>query len=80
MCSSPHLKRETYPVFQNVSFRVYLLKLVEIKMIKSRRVRWARNIARKRRRELHRGLWWESLKERGDWEKLNVWNNNWNRS
>jgi hypothetical protein len=33
-------------------------------MIKSRRVRWAGNVARMGRRGMHIGYWWESQKER----------------
>jgi hypothetical protein len=35
-----------------------------IRMIKSRRIRWAGHVARKRRRGIHIGYWWESQKER----------------
>jgi hypothetical protein len=35
-----------------------------IRMIKSRRMRWARNVARMGRRGMHIGYWWESQKER----------------
>jgi hypothetical protein len=35
-----------------------------IKMNKSRRMRWAGNVVRLGRRELHIGYWWESHKEK----------------
>jgi hypothetical protein len=35
-----------------------------IRMIKSRRIRWARHVARMERRGMHKGYWWESQKER----------------
>jgi hypothetical protein len=35
-----------------------------IRMIKSRRMRWAAHVARKGRRRMHIGYWWESQKER----------------
>jgi hypothetical protein len=35
-----------------------------IRMIKSRRVRWAGHVARIWRRGMHKGYWWESQKER----------------
>jgi hypothetical protein len=35
-----------------------------IRIIKSRRMRWAGNVARMGRREMHIGFWWESQKER----------------
>jgi hypothetical protein len=35
-----------------------------IRMLKSRRMRWAGHEARMRRRAIHTGYWWESQKER----------------
>jgi hypothetical protein len=35
-----------------------------IRMIKSRRMRWAGHVARMERIGMHRGYWWESQKER----------------
>jgi hypothetical protein len=35
-----------------------------IRMIKSRRMKWAGHVARMRRRGMHIGYWWESQKER----------------
>jgi hypothetical protein len=35
-----------------------------IKMIKPKRMRWARHVARMGRRGMHTGYWWESQKER----------------
>jgi hypothetical protein len=35
-----------------------------IRMIKSRRMRWAVHVVRMWRREMHIGYWWESQKER----------------
>jgi hypothetical protein len=35
-----------------------------IRMMKSRRMRWARHVAQMGRRGMHEGYWWESQKER----------------
>jgi hypothetical protein len=35
----------------------------KIRMIKLRRMRWARNVARKGRRKIHTRFWWERQKE-----------------
>jgi hypothetical protein len=35
-----------------------------IRMIKSRRMRWAANVVRMRGREMNIGYWWENQKER----------------
>jgi hypothetical protein len=35
-----------------------------IRMIRSRRMRWAEHVALMGRREIHTGFWWESQKER----------------
>jgi hypothetical protein len=35
-----------------------------IRMVKSRRMRWAGHVARIERRELHIGHWWERQKQR----------------
>jgi hypothetical protein len=35
-----------------------------IRMVKSRSMRWAGHVARKRRRGIHIGYWWEIQKER----------------
>jgi hypothetical protein len=35
-----------------------------IRMIQSRRISWARNLARMERRGMNIGYWWESQKER----------------
>jgi hypothetical protein len=37
----------------------------KIRMVKSRGVRWAENVAQIRRRGIHINCWWESQKERG---------------
>jgi hypothetical protein len=43
-----------------------------IRIIKSRRMRWARHVAGMRRRGIHIGFWWGSQKERDYWEDLDV--------
>jgi hypothetical protein len=43
-----------------------------IRMIKSRRMRWAGHIAGMERRGMHIGSWWESQKVRDHWEDLDV--------
>jgi hypothetical protein len=39
-----------------------------IRLIKSRRMRWAGHVARMGRRGMHTGYWWESQKESDHWE------------
>jgi hypothetical protein len=43
-----------------------------IRMIKSRRMRWAGYVARMGRRGMHIGYLWESQKERDHWEDQDV--------
>jgi hypothetical protein len=41
-------------------------------MLKSRKMRWVGHVARMRRRGMHIGYWWESQKERHNYENLDV--------
>jgi hypothetical protein len=43
-----------------------------IKMIMSRRMRWAGHVARMGEKRKHTGYWWESQKERDHWEDQGV--------
>jgi hypothetical protein len=43
-----------------------------IRMIKSRRMRWAGYVARMGRRGMHIEYWWKSQKERNHWEDQDV--------
>jgi hypothetical protein len=43
-----------------------------IRMIKSRRIRWAGHVARMGRRGMHKGYWWESQKKRDHCEDQDV--------
>jgi hypothetical protein len=43
-----------------------------IRMIRSRRMRWAEHVTRKMRRGLYIGCWWESQKERDHYENKQV--------
>jgi hypothetical protein len=50
-------KDELHNLYSSPSIRVF-------RTIKSRRMRWAGNIARMGRRGMYIGYWWESQKER----------------
>jgi hypothetical protein len=39
-----------------------------IRVVKSRRMRWAGHVARMGKREVHRGFWWGDLREGTTWE------------
>jgi hypothetical protein len=43
-----------------------------IRMIKSRRMRWAGHVARMGEKEVHVGYWWESRKGGDHWESQGV--------
>jgi hypothetical protein len=66
-----------YRITQHVGLLLNFLYLVGsfpsvIRMIKSRRMRWAGHVARMGTRGMHIGYWWECQKERDHWEDLNV--------
>jgi hypothetical protein len=41
-------------------------------MVKSRRMRWAGNVAQMGRGEVFTGFWWGNLRERDDWQDPDV--------
>jgi hypothetical protein len=43
-----------------------------IRIIQSRRMRWAGHVARMGRKGMHIGYCWESQKERDDWEDQDI--------
>jgi hypothetical protein len=43
-----------------------------IRMMKSRRMRWAGHVARMERKGMHIGYWWESQKERDEEENQGI--------
>jgi hypothetical protein len=43
-----------------------------IRMIKSRRMRWAGHVAQMGQRVMHVGFWLESQKERDHWEDIDI--------
>jgi hypothetical protein len=43
-----------------------------IRIVKSRRMRWAGHVARMGKREMRLGYWWESQGERGHYEDQDV--------
>jgi hypothetical protein len=51
---------------QNGEFHNLYSSPNKIRVIKSRRMRWAEHVARMGRRGMHIGYWWESEKERDD--------------
>jgi hypothetical protein len=43
-----------------------------VRVVKSRRMRWAGHVARMGRKEVCTGCWWGNLRERGRWEDPDV--------
>jgi hypothetical protein len=47
---------------------LFILLAISVRLIKTRRIHWARNVARMRRTALHRGIWLQRLRERASWK------------
>jgi hypothetical protein len=47
-----------------------------VRVVKSRRMRWAGHVARMGKLELYIGCWWGSLRERGHWGDQDRWKDN----
>jgi hypothetical protein len=56
----------------NEEFHNLYSSLCIIRMIKSRRIRWAGHVARMLRIQMHIRFWWVSQKERDHYEDLDV--------
>jgi hypothetical protein len=51
---------------------IYFSSPSTIRMIESRRMKWAGHVARMWEERMHMGYWWEIQKERDHWEYQNV--------
>jgi uncharacterized membrane protein len=56
----------------NEELRDLYFSLSIIRIIKSRRMRWAGHVARMGKREMRIGYWWESQRERDHYEDQDV--------
>jgi hypothetical protein len=62
------MKLQKLEKLHNEELHSYLVLFAKIRMIESRRMRWAGHVARMGKLGMHIGYWWESQKERDHYE------------